>query len=362
MSGGTANSPDFVPAALGTYCYRADYTGQGNYLSSSDSSVRECFAVHKADSATTTTPADSTIQIGATTSDSAAVTGNATGGTPTGMRQLLGLRSAGLGVRLRRRRRHRARDLDAEWWQRRQPELHADRSRYLLLPGELRRRLQLPGLGRRLGERVLHRDSGRQHDDLDAGRQLDPARRRDPRLGGGDRQRDRRHADGQRQLLGLRAAELRRRAVRVAAPSLGGATLNGGTATGPSFTPGALGTYCYRADYVGGGNYLASSDGSAGECFTVTQANSATISTPGDSSIQLAGSTSDSVTVTGNATGGTPTGSVSFSVCGPLSSASGCGSGGTSLGTASLSGGSATEPELHADRVGDLLLPRRLLG
>src|SRR6202042_3968679 len=82
--------------------------------------------------------------------------------------------------------------------------------------------------------------------------------------------------------------------------SLGGATLSGGTATGPSFTPGALGTYCYRADYVGGGNYLASSDGSAGECFAVTQANSATISTPGDSSIQLAGSTADLVTVTGN--------------------------------------------------------------
>ena len=134
--------------------------------------------------------------------------------------------------------------------------------------------------------------------------------------------------------------------------SLGGATLNGGTATGPSFTPAALGTYCFRADYAGDSNYLGSSDGSASECFTVTEANSSTTSTPGDSSIQLAGSTSDSVTVTGNASGGTPTGSVSFSVCGPLTSASGCASGGTSLGTVSLSGGSATGPSFTPTALG----------
>ncbi|MGO9959806.1 MAG: hypothetical protein ACLP50_28170, partial [Solirubrobacteraceae bacterium] len=52
-------------------------------------------------------------------------------------------------------------------------------------------------------------------------------------------------------------------------------------------------------------------------------------------------SLSDSATVTGNATFGSPTGSVSFSVCGPLSSASGCASGGTALGGAvAVTGGS----------------------
>ena len=80
--------------------------------------------------------------------------------------------------------------------------------------------------------------------------------------------------------------------------SLGSATLDGGTATGPSFTPGALGTYCFRADYAGDGNYLGSSDGSASECFTVTRAHSSASSKPAKATINLGGSDTDTVTLT----------------------------------------------------------------
>jgi hypothetical protein len=38
-----------------------------------------------------------------------------------------------------------------------------------------------------------------------------------------------------------------------------------------SYTPNAVGTWCWRGDYSGGGNFPASSDASTGECFEVVQ-------------------------------------------------------------------------------------------
>jgi hypothetical protein len=66
---------------------------------------------------------------------------------------------------------------------------------------------------------------------------------------------------------------------------------------------------------------------------------------------------SDTVTVTGAANAKPPTGTVSFHVCGPLSSRSGCGAGGTAVGTASLSPGSgntatATSPSFTPNSPG----------
>ena len=135
--------------------------------------------------------------------------------------------------------------------------------------------------------------------------------------------------------------------------SLGGATLNGGTATGPSFTPGALGTYCFRADYAGDSNYLGSSDGSASECFTVTRAHSSASSKPAKATIDLGGSDTDTATLTGNQATGVPSGSVSFFVCGPLTSAVGCQSGGAADGSADLGpDGSATSAPFTPHVVG----------
>jgi hypothetical protein len=351
LSGGTANSPDFVPAALGTYCYRADYTGQGNYLSSSDSTVRECFAVHKADSATNSTPADSTIQIGATTSDSATVTGNPTGGTPTGSVSFsvcgpLASSSgcgAGAGTALGTSTLNGGSADSLSFT----PTAVGTYCYLASYGGDANYLASADGAASECFT-VTAADSTTISMPADNSIQLGAATHDSAAVTGNVIGGTPTGAVNFSVCGPLASAS----GCASGGTSLGGATLSGGTATGPSFTPGVLGTYCFRADYVGGGNYLASSDGSAGECFTVTQADSATISTPDDPSIQLAGSTSDSVTVTGNATGGTPTGSVSFSVCGPLSSASGCGSGGASLGTASLSGGGATSPSFTPTALG----------
>ena len=103
-------------------------------------------------------------------------------------------------------------------------------------------------------------------------------------------------------------------------------------------TPTSVGTYCYNAAYTAssGGSYSSVWQQSDSECFSVTPAPSVTTtqqstSASGSGSIALGGSVTDTATVTGNATGGAPTGTVTFLVCGPAASPSQCG-GGTQLG------------------------------
>ncbi len=118
-------------------------------------------------------------------------------------------------------------------------------------------------------------------------------------------------------------------------------------ATSASFTPTAVGTYCFAALYTpaSGSNYSGSSDNmgtsaDANECVSVTPAPSSTTtqqsaSGTGEGSLIIgpSGTVTDTATVTGNATTGAPTGTVTFTVCGPSLSTQPCTSG-TSLGSA----------------------------
>ena len=90
------------------------------------------------------------------------------------------------------------------------------------------------------------------------------------------------------------------------------------TATGPSFNPTATGTYCFLGVYSGDSNYAGASDGSTTrECFTVTPYTPSVTTSPSKSSVVLGASNTDNATVTG--VGGiTPTGTVTFYVCGPF--------------------------------------------
>ena len=103
-------------------------------------------------------------------------------------------------------------------------------------------------------------------------------------------------------------------------------------------TPTSPGTYCYNAAYTAssGGSYSSVWQQSESECFSVTPAPSVTTtqqstSASGSGSIVLGGSVTDVATVTGNATGGAPTGTVTFFECGPAASPTLC-TGGTQLG------------------------------
>ncbi len=99
-------------------------------------------------------------------------------------------------------------------------------------------------------------------------------------------------------------------------------TLVNGVATSPSFTPSAIGTYCFAAVYNPNSSAFASSAETSTatntECFAVTAIPVPTIGTQTSSpGIVLGSSVFDTATLSGTAAGGIPTGSVQFSICGP---------------------------------------------
>lgn len=79
-----AHSDLFVPTAPGYWCLAADYSGDTNYVPSSDVTTDGCFDVTGATSSTSATPTLSTIPLGHDDSDVATVTGSAPSQSPTG--------------------------------------------------------------------------------------------------------------------------------------------------------------------------------------------------------------------------------------------------------------------------------------
>jgi hypothetical protein len=110
---------------------------------------------------------------------------------------------------------------------------------------------------------------------------------------------------------------------------LGATSVSGsaGTATtiSASYTPSAVGTYCFLGVYTGDSNYSSASDGSTtDECFAVTSATSPELTTkPSEAEVNQGGADADTATVTGSG-GVTPTGSITFYACGPTTSPTAC--------------------------------------
>ena len=100
------------------------------------------------------------------------------------------------------------------------------------------------------------------------------------------------------------------------------------SATSPVFTPPAAGGWCFFAYYSGDTEYAPVSDTTDG-CFVV---NPPITTTPASSTIIQGGTDTDGATVFGTATGGSPTGTVSFYECGPTSVPTPCTSQASPLG------------------------------
>jgi hypothetical protein len=89
------------------------------------------------------------------------------------------------------------------------------------------------------------------------------------------------------------------------------------TATSAPFTASAAGTYCFLGVYSGDTNYGSTSDASTSdECFTVTADSTGVTAKPSRSPAIYEQPITDDATVTG-ANGLTPTGSVTYYICGP---------------------------------------------
>jgi hypothetical protein len=243
---GQATSDAATPTSAGTWCFRGEYGGDANYRASTDHSTAECFTVVQADSLTATTPGSPSITLGESNTDSAAVSGNAAGGVPTGSVTF-----------------------------------------FLCGPSGLDANGECSAGGSQVGEPV-----------------------------------------------GLDAQ---------------------GRATSASVTPTSAGTWCFRGEYGGDGNYRASTDHSTTECFAVARAASRVATSPASASITFGGSDRDDARVGGNAAGGVPTGTVAFFVCSPseLDADGECSSGGSGLGSVALDGqGQAASPAFSPTSAG----------
>jgi hypothetical protein len=93
------------------------------------------------------------------------------------------------------------------------------------------------------------------------------------------------------------------------------------TATSPAFVPSGIGFACFAGYYSGDGTYPSGMDTTTDECFSVT---SDFVTTPSEASIALGASDTDASSVTGNATGGVPSGTVTFYACGPTATPVSC--------------------------------------
>jgi len=125
--------------------------------------------------------------------------------------------------------------------------------------------------------------------------------------------------------------------------SLVGAAADASSATSAPATPTAAGTWCFSAVYGGDDNYQSSADNvDAGsldpnECVLVAVAPASIAGVASPATVVLgSGSITDAATVTGNAVGGAPTGTVDFYLCGPVAADAVCSSTSTAEGTPTL--------------------------
>lgn len=103
----------------------------------------------------------------------------------------------------------------------------------------------------------------------------------------------------------------------VTAPSVNGVTATYALPAVDAYTPGSVGTYCYYVSYTAtaGGNYSSKNIEDNTECFTVTAAPSVTNTIAKGSTLPFGAGVIDNLTVTGNSSGGAPSGTATFYLC-----------------------------------------------
>jgi hypothetical protein len=345
----TATSPPFMPLAGGTYCFLGVYSGDGNYLGGSDgSTIRECFTITVPPVVMVTAPGSATIVLGNTNTDTATVTG-LVGFTPTGtvtfyvcgpFTTVTACTASGT-------------DLGTVGLTGAAGVATATSPAYTpLAVGTYCFLGVYSGDGNYLGG-----SDGLTIRECFTVTAPPPGVSTAPGLGSvvlGNSDTDKATVTGVAGVTptGTVTFYICAGNAHPCSPTtsgvidLGTVALTGSagvaTATSPSFTPLAAGTYCFLGVYSGDGNYLGGSDGSTiRECFTDTPAAPAISTMPGHASIVFGNSDTDTATVTGVA-GVTPTGSVHFYVCGPLVSATTCTTSGTDLGSVAVSGSGIT--------------------
>jgi len=331
----TATSPAFMPTSTGYWCFAGVYSGDGNYQTSADTTVDECFHVTASITSTTTLPTNTTITFGQADTDLATVAGNAAGGSPTGTVSFYecGPSAAATPCASSTNKVGGPVALTAG------PGNTSTATSASFTPAAIGYTCFMgvySGDGNYFGSSDTTTEECVNVVSSGATVTTSTPTTATIVLGGTD-------SDGAT-VTGNAAGGSPTGSVTfyacgptpVATPctstahpvgSAVGLTAGPGntaTAASTSFKPTAAGVWCFAADYSGGASYFASADGSTDECFNVTPAATTTVTAPTSATVLLGATNTDSVAVTGNATGGSPAGTVSFYACGPLATPAPC--------------------------------------
>ena len=323
----------FTPSSPGTWCFRGEYGGDSNYLSSFDSAVNECFAVTKASSSSVTTPAQSSIVLGQSNSDGIVVSGNATGGAPSGSVSFFvcspaqltagvcasgGTAVAGNPKTLVQVGSTNTSSVSSGSFTPSSPGTWCFRGEY---GGDSN---YLSSFDSAVNECFTVTKASSSSVTTPAQSSIVLGQSNSDGIvvsgnatGGAP--------SGSVTFFVCSPAQLTAGVCASGGTAVAGnpktlvqvGSTNTSSVSSGSFTPSSPGTWCFRGEYGGDSNYLSSFDSAVNECFTVTKASSSSVTTPAQSSIVLGQSNSDGIVVSGNATGGAPSGSVSFFVCSP---------------------------------------------
>ena len=335
---GSATSSSFTPNSSGTWCYDAVYSGDSNYTGSSDSNPSdECFSVAAASSSTVTAPTNATISLGGSNSDVATVSGNATYGTPTG-------------------------SVDFYWCPENvspctptTPGVTADPANPVsLVSGSATSSSFTPNSSGTWCYDAVYSgdsnytgssDSNPSDECFSVGQvastavstpssstaALDGPNSDTVLITGDDGAANAPAPSGSVTFYtcGVNVDPCTSASwTQLGSPvELGAGAANTNTATSANTVNDAVGTWCFAAVYSGDGNYSGSSDATSDECYTVSHDSTSTMSTPLNSQIVEGQSNVDQATVTGNATVGSPSGTVTFYQCGPTPTEEACVSG-----------------------------------
>ena len=331
----SVTSASYTPTAAGTWCFGAVYSGDDNYDGSSDTSTDECFTVTQVSSVTSSAPANSTIVLGATNTDTVTVTGSDGSVDPTGSVTFYecgpetGSAPCTSGT-----------EFDSETLGSGNPATTASAS---FLP---------TAVGTWCFASVYAGDSnytGSSDESTDEcftvsqGTSATTSVPKSTTITLGKTIDDTATVTGAATIPPTGTVTFYECGPMptVETCSAGGKSpilLGGGnsavplshpsgdtaSATSVFFTPNAVGTWCFQSYYSGSTNFGPSSDTSTDECFAVTTATATLTTSPSAASSTYPAKESDSATLVGNSAGGAPTGTVTFYVCGPTPSPTAC--------------------------------------
>ncbi len=325
---GTTVSAPFTPTATGYWCFAGVYSGDSNYAGSSDTSTDECFDVSGGSSSTISAPTSSSASLGVPNSDVATITGSDGSVDPTGTVSFYECGPTATPEPCTTGSQFDTESLNGTS----NPAIVTSSTITPTATGYWCFAAVYSGDGNYAGSSdtsteecfdVTQASSSTASEPTSSSASLGGPNSDVATITGSDGSVDPTGTVSFYECGPTATPEPCTTGSQFDTESLNG-TSNPAIVTSSTINPDSVGYWCFAAVYSGDGNYAGSSDTGTEECFDVTQATTSLTSHPTDTTIDLGQADTDLATVTGNASGGNPTGSVSFYECGPTATPQPC--------------------------------------